>query len=135
MKKKHKEIKKSLLGGLTAKKPSACLRKCEKASFLIIKKKSAGFGLYVRSDFSVVKMNVSPLKSRCWSQRFWKDNGDLFRKGYCMKRNQIVRNPSLRRKSPIPLWVCFVSVFELETFACQRSMVSGDCPVSRKQYK
>lgn len=27
-----------MLGGLTAKKPSACLRKCEKASFLIIKK-------------------------------------------------------------------------------------------------
>lgn len=65
LKKKHKEIQKSLLVGLTAKKPkkiqtSAGRRKCEKAFFLIIKKKSAGFGLYLRSDFSVVKMNVSP---------------------------------------------------------------------------
>lgn len=65
-KKKHKEIQKSLLVGLTAKKnqkknqTSAGRRKCEKAFFLIIKKKSAGFGLYLRSDFSVVKMNVSP---------------------------------------------------------------------------
>lgn len=135
MKKKHKEIKKSLLGGLTAKKTLCMSQEMRESLLSNYKKKSAGFGLYVRSDFSVVKMNVSPLKSRCWSQRFWKDNGDLFRKGYCMKRNQKVRNPSLRRKSPIPLWICFVSVFELETFACQRSMVSGDCPVSRKQYK
>lgn len=65
LKKKTQRDLEIIACGLNSKKTkktqtSAGRRKCEKAFFLIIKKKSAGFGLYLRSDFSVVKMNVSP---------------------------------------------------------------------------
>lgn len=43
------------------KKPNLCRSQEMRESLLSnYKKKSAGFGLYLRSDFSVVKMNVSP---------------------------------------------------------------------------
>lgn len=42
------------------KKPNLCRSQEMRESLSNYKKKSAGFGLYLRSDFSVVKMNVSP---------------------------------------------------------------------------
>ena len=58
--------------------------------------------VYVRSDPTVVKMNVSFLKKQMLISTFGADNRDLFRKGYCMKRNQIRSNlQRLRRNSPL----------------------------------
>lgn len=96
-----------MLGGWTffEGKKSPGPGNAKKAQLSNYKKKSAMVWLvYVRSDPTVVKMNVSFLKKQMLISTFGADNRDLFRKGYCMKRNQIRSNlQHLRRNSPL-LW-------------------------------